>query len=248
MKKESRSRKLPKRRKAPNKPFRHASKLYGMKRLTQADAFSTISACVSQHMRINFSFTKSLFIMLLTKQQIRTHIARKKKQQNGFQLSQWSVNLLKKLEEHPRFRQAKTLLLYYSLPDEVQTHDFVERWSKSKQIILPVVKGDELELRQYTGKQDLQKSSYNIYEPTGKELTQVNEIDLALIPGVSFDLQGNRLGRGKGYYDRLLPRLRSYNIGICFGFQISEAIPTETFDRPMDEIWTENGCVYVNEK
>lgn len=63
-----------------------------------------------------------------------------------------------KLEEHPRFRQAKTLLLYYSLPDEVQTHDFVERWSKSKQIILPVVKGDELELRQYTGKQDLQKA------------------------------------------------------------------------------------------
>lgn len=248
MKKESRSRKLPKRRKALNKPFRHASKLYGMKRLTQADAFSNISACVSQHMRISFSFTKSLFIMLLTKQQIRTHIARKKKQQNGVQLSQWSVNLLKKLEEHPRFRQAKTLLLYYSLPDEVQTHDFVERWSKSKQIILPVVKGDELELRQYTGKQDLQKSSYNIYEPTGKELTQVNEIDLALIPGVSFDLQGNRLGRGKGYYDRLLPRLRSYNIGICFGFQISEAIPTETFDRPMDEIWTENGCVYVNEK
>lgn len=186
--------------------------------------------------------------MSLTKQQLRTLIAQKKKLQNGNQLSQWSATLLEKLETHPRFREAKTLLLYYSLPDEVQTHAFVERWSKEKQIILPVVKGNELELRAYTGKQDLQKSSYNIYEPTGEELTRIEKIDLALIPGVSFDRKGNRLGRGKGYYDRLLPRLSSYNIGICFEFQLSEEIPTEAFDRPMDEVWTESGCVCVNGK
>ena len=135
--------------------------------------------------------------------------------------------MLSKLENHPAFRQAHTILLYYSLPDEVQTHEFVERWSREKQIILPVVKGDELELRQYTGPQDLQKGSFGIEEPTGE----------------LYDRNGNRLGRGKGYYDRLLPQLRSYNIGICFGFQLSEEIPSEPLDRVMDEVWTEEGKV-----
>jgi len=63
--------------------------------------------------------------------------------------------LLSKLENHPAFRQAHTILLYYSLPDEVQTHEFVERWSREKQIILPVVKSDELELRQYTDRKSV---------------------------------------------------------------------------------------------
>lgn len=151
--------------------------------------------------------------------------------------------MLSKLENHPAFRQAHTILLYYSLPDEVQTHEFVERWSREKQIILPVAKGDELELRQYTGPQDLQKGSFGIEEPTGELYDTPEQIELTIVPGVSFDRNGNRLGRGKGYYDRLLPQLRSYNIGICFGFQLSEEIPSEPLDRVMDEVWTEEGKV-----
>ena len=89
-------------------------------------------------------------------------------------------------------------MLYYSLKDEVQTHDFVERWSKTKNIVLPVVVGDYLELRNYTGKQDLQTGSYNIEEPIGEIFNDYKSIDLAIIPGVSFDKEGNRLGRGKG--------------------------------------------------
>ena len=73
---------------------------------------------------------------------------------------------------------------------------------------------------------------------------QVASIDLAIIPGVSFDRKGNRLGRGKGYYDRLLNKLNVYKIGICFQFQLTEpGLPTEDSDIPMDEVWTENGNV-----
>ena len=62
-------------------------------------------------------------------------------------------------------------------------------------------------------------------------------IDLAIIPRVAFDVHGNRLGRGKGYYDRLLPRLpHTYKIGICFPFQLLEKVPTETQDVRMDEV------------
>lgn len=156
-----------------------------------------------------------------------------------------SAALLEKLEQHPRFASAHTVLLYYSLPDEVQTHRFVEKWHRQKRILLPVVKGDILELRIYTGKGCLKTSEpYHIEEPEGEAFTAYGEIDLSIIPGVSFDTQGNRLGRGKGYYDRLLPLLHTYNIGICYGFQVSKEIPTEPFDLPMDEVWTENGRLF----
>ena len=152
--------------------------------------------------------------------------------------------MLSKLENHPAFRQAHTILLYYSLPDEVQTHEFVERWSREKQIILPVVKGDELELRQYTGPQDLQKGSFGIEEPTGELYDTPEQIELTIVPGVSFDRNGNRLGRGKGYYDRALARLQSYRIGVCFQFQLLPHNPVEATDLPMDEVWTEQGCLF----
>lgn len=155
----------------------------------------------------------------------------------------WSTSLLEKLVDHPRFRQAKTVLLYYSLPDEVQTHEFVKQISKDKLVILPVVTGDELELKVYAGESAMKKGCFGIDEPTGETITDFSTIDIAIIPGVGFDKHGNRLGRGKGYYDRLLPKLQSYNIGICFSFQVIPEIPVEPFDRPMDEVWTEEGCI-----
>lgn len=173
------------------------------------------------------------------KRLLRRYITNKKKTYTKDKLLKYSLSLLDSLEKHPVFIQADTILLYYSLPDEVQTHEFVDKWSKNKHIILPVVKGEELELRRYTGKQDLQKGSYGIEEPQGEVFTDYENIDLAIIPGVAFDMQGNRLGRGKGYYDRLLKQLNAYKIGICFHFQICDQIPTEAFDKSMDEIWSE---------
>lgn len=108
-------------------------------------------------------------------------------------------------------------------------------------IILPVIKGEKLELRCYNGMQGLRKGSYNIEEPTGPLFSEYAKIDLAIIPGVAFDAMGNRLGRGKGYYDRLLPYMEAYRIGICFGFQVIDGIPAEPFDCVMNEVWTEKG-------
>ena len=76
-------------------------------------------------------------------------------------------------------------MLYHSLKDEVQTHSFIEKWSKKKTIILPVVVGEELELRLYTGPQDLAIGAYGIAEPTGKVFTDYKAIDLAVIPGTT---------------------------------------------------------------
>ena len=175
------------------------------------------------------------------KKQLRKQIAQEKKSQSTIQLTKHSIALLDQLERHPHFIVAKTVLLYYSLPDEVQTHAFVEKWYQAKKILLPVVVGDRLELRHYTGKGCLQEGAFHIEEPSGEAFTDYKTIELSIIPGVSFDKAGNRLGRGKGYYDKLLPFLRSYNIGICYQFQARETIPAEPFDQAMDEVWTEVG-------
>lgn len=175
------------------------------------------------------------------KKLLRKQIKEEKKRQPAEVLTMNSSALLKQLEEHPRFIASNTILCYYSLGDEVQTHAFVEKWHTTKKILLPVVAGDVLELRHYTGKDCLKVGAFHIEEPTGETFTRYEEIELGIIPGVSFDKQGNRLGRGKGYYDKLLPSLHSYNIGICYRFQAREEIPSEPFDRRMDEVWTEEG-------
>ena len=164
------------------------------------------------------------------KKLLRKEISRRKKATTEIDRNEWSKRLLELIENHPLFKQASTILLYHSLPDEVQTHEFVEKWSKQKKIILPVVKGDDLELRIYTGAECLQKGAYNIDEPTGEQFREEEEIELAIIPGVSFDSEGNRIS--------------PYKIGICFQFQVAEnTLPHEDFDTPMDEVWSENGQV-----
>lgn len=178
------------------------------------------------------------------KKQLRKEIKEAKKRQPADVLTARSSALLEQIEKHPHFIASQTILMYHSLGDEVQTHAFVEKWHTSKKILLPVVRGDILELRHYTGKGCLQTGAFGIEEPVGENFTDFDSIELGIIPGVSFDRQGNRLGRGKGYYDKLLPLLHTYNIGICYHFQVRESIPAEPFDRRMDEVWTEEGRWY----
>lgn len=175
------------------------------------------------------------------KKELRKHIATLKTHYNSVLRKSLSTQILAALEAHPAFRAASTVLLYYSLKDEVDTHTFVQKWSKKKRILLPVVVGDDLELRIYTGPEDMATGSYGIEEPTGELFTDYATIDFIAVPGVTFDLKGNRLGRGKGYYDRLLPRIPSaYKAGICFPFQLVEEVPAESFDIRMDIIITIN--------
>jgi len=162
------------------------------------------------------------------------------KTQHKSSATQQSAEILTALEAHPAFRAADTVLLYHSLKDEVDTHEFIRKWSRLKRILLPVVVGDDLELRVYTGPEDLAIGAYGIEEPTGARFTDYAAIGFIAVPGVAFDRNGNRLGRGKGYYDRLLPRIpAAYKAGICFPYQLVEEVPAEPFDIRMDEIITQ---------
>lgn len=141
------------------------------------------------------------------------------------------------IENKEIFNSAKTIMVYWSINDEVYTHDFILKWFKKKQIILPCIKDDNLELKVFSGIDDMECANcFGIQEPINENFTDISSIELIIIPGVAFDKQNSRLGRGKGYYDRFLRNTNAYKIGVCFNFQILENIPIDEFDVKMDEV------------
>ena len=141
------------------------------------------------------------------------------------------------MEQNTLFQQSRCIFIYWSMPDEVPTPAFIRKWQEKKRFILPCVVGDELELKHFSSEQDLQKGErFEIPEPIGEPLQSYGEIDLAIVPGMAFDAQGHRLGRGKGYYDKTLCRIKAPKIGVCFSFQFLEQVPVDELDIPMDEV------------
>lgn len=175
----------------------------------------------------------------MLKSELRQLIRRRKQLYTSGELLQMSNEIINRLLQHQRVKMAKAVLLYYSLPDEVNTHQLIEKLHlQGKTVLLPVIVNEtELELREYTGKENMVKGKLNIEEPVGEPFTNYNIIEVAIIPGMGFDEMGHRLGRGKGYYDRLLARIpRVYKIGVGFDFQKVEHVPTDHMDFNMDEV------------
>ena len=152
-----------------------------------------------------------------------------------------SEDILGRVEQCEAFREARVVLAYYSLSDELFTHDFVQRWADKKAILLPKVVGDDLTLHRYTNAMSMSEGAFGIMEPCTPEFTDYAAVDMVIVPGVAFDRLGNRLGRGRGYYDRLfasrLPQ-NIYKMGVCYPFQLVESVPTEPTDVQMDEVVT----------
>lgn len=143
------------------------------------------------------------------------------------------------LLQHPRIIDSQTILVYSALPDEVPTQALLDLLVKQgKVVLLPrVISNTDMELRCYTGRHDLQEGAYGILEPNGALFTDYDTIDVAIVPGMAFDAEGYRLGRGKGYYDRFLARVPYlYKIGLCFSWQMVDKVPHDKHDIVMDEV------------
>jgi 5-formyltetrahydrofolate cyclo-ligase len=175
----------------------------------------------------------------MNKKELRQFIRMQKRMYTQEQLDDQSKVIIGKLLVHPKVKQAKTVMMYYSLNDEVNTHEAIDRLvAQGKRVVLPAVTGDTtMELRCYEGPKDLMGGFFNIMEPVGKTFTDFDATDVAIIPGMGFDTRGHRLGRGKGYYDRFLARIPAlYKIGVCFPFQKMPGIPADDNDIMMDEV------------
>lgn len=150
-----------------------------------------------------------------------------------------------RLEQTAAFLMADKVLMYHSLPDELSTRGFLKKWGDRKHFFLPRVNGVNLDILPYEESR-LELGSFHIEEPVGTDTVDPSEIELMIIPAVAYDRRGNRLGRGKGFYDRLLSEAKATKIGIGYEFQLIDELPVEEHDIPMDMVITQHTTIVIN--
>lgn len=178
------------------------------------------------------------------KDKLRKEIAAKKREFVSEDLLCMSEEVFSVLEITGSFRDASTVFIYNSMPDEVATRNFIKKWESEKSFYYPVVINDNLVFRRAASDVEYTKSKIGVDEPSGADFTDFGKLDMVIVPGVAFDRKGNRLGRGKGYYDRFLSRIKAPKVGVCFDFQLYDNIPVSDNDIKMDMIVSENDLIW----
>ena len=186
---------------------------------------------------IVFPFFSNSFEIDEEKKRIRFDIKHLKENLSNEEKEKAATEVFAKIEAISEFNQAKTILIYWATPDELPTQDFIKKWKDEKLIILPSIKGRKLKLKRYTSDANMIQHTLGIWEPNLTETFEGN-IDLVVVPGVAFDTKKNRLGRGKGYYDRFFKKKRTIKIGVGFDFQLVNSVPVKSWDKRLDMIIT----------
>ena len=155
------------------------------------------------------------------------------------------------LPERPEYRAAGTVLAFVGTRLEIDTGRLLRRvWADGKTLCVPRCRERfQMDLCKIESYDDLEKGAYGIQEPKADCLiVPPEEVDFAVIPCLSFDKEGNRLGQGGGYYDRFLERLRCPTFLVCRGKFTAEYIPHGEHDRKCDYLVTEDGVFPVGKK
>lgn len=136
-------------------------------------------------------------------------------------------------------RKPQVVALFAPLRDEVQIGSLMQRIEC--RVVVPRVEGDEMEFYDLASG-SLAEGSFGIMEPQSGEPIEPRKIDVMVVPGVAFTPSGDRLGRGKGFYDRYLSRegFRAYCVGVCYPHQMVDELPVEPHDKRMDEVVSGN--------
>jgi len=183
------------------------------------------------------------------KEDLRRRIMKKRSVASTSELMEKSAKIKHRIFEMDLFRNAQTILFYVSYDNEVFTHDMIkESMSMGKTVVAPksIPKDITLILSKLADWNDLEVGEYDILEPKQDTIKEIpaESIDLILVPGVVFDIHGNRIGHGKGYYDRLLNYTQNIpHVGLAFEIQIVDAVLTEEHDLPVDIIVTEERII-----
>ena len=143
------------------------------------------------------------------------------------------------LKENPRFKKAKKIFCYVSAGSEPDTWLLMEEILKSgKTLAVPkcLDKKGNMEAVEIKSFSELKPGYFGIMEPEDGRMIEKPEIDLCIVPGLSFDRESYRLGYGGGYYDRFLFGSEIYSVGICFKELYKEKLPRETNDISVNEV------------
>jgi 5-formyltetrahydrofolate cyclo-ligase len=170
------------------------------------------------------------------RQQIRTQ--RKEIQDRGPK----NQAIADRLEAHPLFQKANTILFYVSNDEEVDTHSLIKKVLDQKTVIVPTIdpKTDSIHLFHLEQWGDLSDGHYGILEVSQPDRKPFEgDLDLIIVPGIAFDQNGHRLGYGKGYYDSLLKHHDAPTIGLGYDIQLTSDLPNEPHDVSLDFVLTE---------
>ena len=149
-----------------------------------------------------------------------------------------SVIIKDKIMNLDVYKNSKVIALYYSMKSEVDTKELIkESLSLGKKVVLPrIINKNKMIFIEINDDTEYSKSPFGVMEPVGKE---IDDIDLIICPGVAFDKSNNRLGYGRGYYDKYLSKHNIYKIGICYHEQLIDKIEVEEHDIKMDLVITD---------
>jgi len=163
-----------------------------------------------------------------------------------------SAGIRTRLKEQAFWQNAPSILFFASMPDEVDLWPLLEETLTGGRIAaLPrfdPASNDYLARRVQNPQNEIAPGQFGIREPkAGCPEIPLERLGLVLVPGVAFDLRGGRLGRGRGYYDRLLLEIHGIKCGIAFDEQMVETVPAGKLDVRMDFILTPTQCVKCGE-
>lgn len=183
------------------------------------------------------------------KRELRRRLATRRKAVSPADADAAAAECTAHLLAQPALRRAHRVALYAALPDELPTRPLFEALAERgvARLLPRMADNGRLAFARIERWEELRPGLYGILEPAGDapEL-RPGRGDVVVVPGVAFDREGWRLGRGNGYYDRTFaeasgPRL----VGLAYAFQLVEAVPHESRDRPVDAIVTEHGWLWA---
>ena len=183
----------------------------------------------------------------MKKDEIRRRVRAQKSMLTEYERRQAADDVFEQLEQLAAFIMSEHILMYNSLPDELSTHSFLDKWHGSKHFYLPRVNGVNLDILPYE-QTSLQLGAFHIEEPQGDETVSIDDIEMVVVPAMAYDRQGNRVGRGKGYYDRLLADSKAIKIGVAYDCQLVDEIDTDSFDQPVDIVITQSRTYKIRKR
>ncbi len=172
-----------------------------------------------------------------SKADLRRRILLQLKALDPHQRSARSERLCEAIRALPLWQKARRVALFYPMATEPE---ITPLWESAKAFAYPRIEGESLRFFHVESPSALLASRWNLMEPPPAPEAEwsLHEIDLLLVPGVAFTLRGERMGHGRGYYDRALalPGPRPVTLGICFKEQLVPTLPLEPHDRPVDHL------------
>jgi 5-formyltetrahydrofolate cyclo-ligase len=163
---------------------------------------------------------------------------------NSLEIAKRSKSIQEFVINSKEFRQAKVVGAYFAFGSEVTTESIIEQAKTLvKKIALPRVEEDKITFYELSSIKSLIRGRFGIMEPP--PYVPISEIDILVVPGIAFDKTGNRLGYGKGYYDRLMSGKQTFSIGLAYSFQLLENLPYDRYDKRLDAIASEDGLHYA---